>query len=190
MRDLELKGKMFKNTRQTIDALAWATNRRGRITWTDDRHVVGKIRQYLVEHHVKLHTDDVRTMERHMRLTIDRLVDEGYAEVKTGGIRNALTSFRFKDDVNITGYTPIFVDPNKPEVAVVSDVAVTPPTTHQPLMPNALANLTMPLPELPKPDRYMKAEIDSLLDRWADVDVDSYANWADQLMQRLGVVLG
>jgi hypothetical protein len=43
---------------------------------------------------------------------------------------------------------------------------------------------------MPKPDRYMKAEVDRLLDKWADADVDSYANWVDQLMQRLGVVLG
>jgi hypothetical protein len=194
MRDIELKGKVFKNTRQTVDALAWATNRRGRITWIDDRHVVGKIRQYLIDHHVKLHNDNAKDMERHIRLTINRLVNEGYAEAKGGGVRNALTSFRFKDDVNITGYTPIFVDPNKPEVVSVYDGAtpepVTPPITHQALMPNALANLSMPLPEMPKPDRYMKAEVDRLLERWAEFDPDSYANWVDQLMQRLGVVLG
>lgn len=191
MRNLELKGKVFKNTRQTIDALAWATNRRGRITWTDDRHVVGKIRQYLIDHHVHLHASDARTMERHMRLTIDKLVREGYAEVKDGGVRNALTSFRFKDDVNITGYTPVFDDPNPRTVVVeVNDTAIPTPTTPTPVMPNALASLAMPLPDIPKPDRYMKAEVDGLLDRWADADADSYANWVDQLMQRLGLVLG
>jgi len=176
VRELELNGKVFTRTRETIDALAWATNRRGRITWTDPLNVTTKIIKYLRDHNVSLPVfNDERALLNHYRNVIDRLVVEGWAESKAGGSRDALTMFKFKDDVVLSGHEPQY---NTPIVKVGEDTG-----TINDLL------LDVPLPSLPSPPRYKLEEVNKLLDTWADKDTEGYATWVDSLVQRLGVLL-
>src|SRR5678816_1535424 len=100
MRQIELKGKTYETTRQMVDALAWATNRRGRAPWKDS-NVIHAIIAYLEAHNVDIANADHKGHGRGggVRYVIDKLVKEGYAEIATAGGSRTYVMFKFKDDV-------------------------------------------------------------------------------------------
>jgi hypothetical protein len=181
MRDLKLRGKVYKTTKQLLAGLAWATNRRGRNPWeakgilTVPSMVVG----YLEDHDVVL-PESIGFNS--MKSLMDRLVGEGWADSKRDE-KGHIVFFKFKEDVNLNGFEPKFRDkggtaPVTPAATEASDGHLLP---GSPVLPE--------LPYVPMP-RYMEAEVNDLLSRWADKDPDTYAEWVDQLLPRLRALAG
>jgi hypothetical protein len=204
VREIELEGKVYLSTRNTIDALAWATNRRGRNTWTHKSNVVPVIAKYLADHRVQIGTENfsVSNINGRIRTTIWRLVQEGFAEItRANGTTGSYTSFRFKDDVNLNGHSPVFL-PEGPDTRPTyrkgsdSPTHKIPNTAGRDLAERGLnvsdvaIDLDVPLPPGPKPVRYHESEVNDALDKWAANNPEAYAEWADSVVERLGALYG
>jgi hypothetical protein len=200
MRQIVLKGKTYETTRQMVDALAWATNRRGRVPWKDSVNVILSIVSYLEAHNVDIANADHKGHGRGggVRYVINKLVNEGYAEVATAGDNKVLTMFKFKDDVDLNGHMPKFKRLEPPGEPLSSGF------TNMRPAPVAYDNagsegrteyvdsriIEMPLPPAPKPERYLSSNVNAALDTWAERDADAYAKWAETLLERLAALYG
>lgn len=179
MRKIKLSGREYATTKYTLEAIVWATNRRGRVSWKDNNGVSTQIIGYLKEHKVDLPDLNAKRVAH----VINRLVNEGYAWVKYGGhggYGTKIVEFGFKEDVNLTGYTPQY-EKGEWEKMKNSLPEQTPAVLPTPIPPP-------PLPPIPY-QRYHAIEIDDLLHRWALQDAEGYAEWADKLIAHLGVIL-
>jgi len=183
VRDIKLKGKVYKTTRQNVDALAWATNRRGRNPWKDDENVVVAIWEYLCEHGVELMDTATYGGSRQLRNAMMRLVKEGYAEVAPIKAGSHFTMFKFKDDVNLNGHTPRMIE--RPTENYIAEAHQYPARGPAPSI-----GMDMPLPPGPKPVRYKEEDINKYLDKWAENNPEDYAQWAEVLVERLGAIYG
>ena len=189
MRKIELKGKVYGSTRQIVEALAWATNRRGRITWKSESNVVHLIVKYLDDHNVSLRSDTLHGVNHQVRNTMKRLVAEGYAEIAQAKPGTSYTMFRFKDDVDITGYTPMFTDSEgRVERREVGREVVV--GNDNPAHVITAGPIDIPLPPAPKPARYLEDDVNKALDTWAERDAEGYAKWAETVTERLGALYG
>jgi hypothetical protein len=195
MREIVLGAKATQLTKYTIDALAWATNRRGHNKW-QGVNVGDIIYQYLLSHDVDLSVLPAHTSVRDPRMvndifyinpqnlkyTMKRLEAEGYAILEVKGKR--FVSFEFKPDVILTGHGVRFVE--KPvhatEVHHIPFKRAGAPTAGAP------TDIVLPMPEIPH-TRYHATELNELLDRWAERDPEAYAKYADALETTLGVLL-
>jgi hypothetical protein len=195
MREIVLKSKAYALTRYTIDALAWATNRRGHNKW-QGVNVGDIIYQYLLAHDVDLSVEpahksrnDPRTVNdvfyinpQNLKYTMRRLEAEGYATLEVKGKR--FVSFEFNADVILTGHGVRFTEKavHASEVHHIPFKKAGVPTAGAP------TDIVLPMPEIPH-TRYHATELNELLDRWAERDPEAYARYADQLEITLGVLL-
>jgi hypothetical protein len=195
MREISLQGRTNKTTREMVEAIAWATNRRGRNPWksSDNASVVTVIQEYLHEHNVSLIGGTDKQSAR-TKYALNRLVAEGYAYSKFKGedASKRMVEFGFHPDVNLTGYTPKFK-----AVPLIADVGadigpITPTPVDADRKYQVLINPNpppiVPLPPIIIP-RYKEDEIEALLDKWAQKDSEAYADWADKLIATLKVIV-
>lgn len=205
MRKLEFPTGTRPATKARVSAVAWATNRRGRVPWKSS-NVTTQISEYLAECGYVITTLDIAYV---MKWVEDHKY--GYRRSKPGGKRTL--EFGFLKDVELTGHSPDglekIVKPGHvlappPSTAAQPTVTPTPavlsngltPTTqsgHVAVMerPAAKVEIDVPLPGAPEhAPIYRIGELTELLNRWADMDPDAYAGWVDRALAQLGAVLG
>jgi hypothetical protein len=172
VRPIVFDHKVYGTTWQTIDALAWATVRRGRNAWKSE-NVVQTIRAYLLDHGAHPDIYPASRITSVMR-TLD---DEGFATLISSEGRRYI-KFEFLPDVDLLRPTPEFVG-KKSTVSpedIETDVLI------------QEDELGLPIPQV-KPDRYLAGEINSLLDKFADLKPEAYAQYAERLVAGLKTVL-
>jgi hypothetical protein len=168
-----------KDTKQSLAALAWAANRRGRNAWRSD-DVFKEITTYLDKNHVSYTRSN---LQRVMRV----LADEGYVDRRVDQRKHKTTYFAFHKDVDLTGYAPAMVADNSPDPDIVAeanghpeDTAMTDTTTSavtDAALPAKMPKGAMP----PTPGDLEVPDMDSLtrlLKGWFKLDPDAYREWA------------
>lgn len=182
MRQIELEGKVYTTTQEVIDALAWATVRRGRTRWTGD-NVIRQVHIYLLDHGADAEKYNLKRLTYVMK----QLSDAGYATLTTVGKR--YTSFEFKDDVDLRFDPPSFT---QVKAFADPDVVVETPKETPPLAVEGVKVSTHAtgLPILSaRPERYKAEELSKLLDEFADHDPEAYADYADATITGLRSLL-
>lgn len=199
MREIDVKGKQYSQTRYAIDCLAWATNRRGHNRWASD-DVATSVYNYLVQNHVDMATVDFRgrpgvlVNSHHIQNAMERLVKAGLAKVKyTPGRYKRVAEFEFAADVILTGHDVNKRDPidrlkesatRDAEISKGVGKIVTALTGPPPKL-----DIVLPMPEIPlKP--YRHDEVTDLLSQWQKADADAHADYIDTLITTLKVLLG
>jgi hypothetical protein len=173
VRTIELGGRtVYGTTKSIIDAVAWASIRRGNTPWKGT-NVVDIMRQYLLDHGA-----DPDTYNPHrMRYVLRRLDEEGFATLTANGKR--FVKFEFKPDVDLRMDQPEFTTKRAAVKAFVSSDDI------------VLVNdddSGLPIPNV-KPERYQKDELDRLLDAFWEAKPETYSNYIDRLIQGLKSVL-
>lgn len=179
MREIDV-GRSTWRTKEMIAAIAWATNRRGHNSWkvseeTRNRSVSNDILAYLKAHNVKL--DDGWTGPR-ITYVLKLLAGKGFAKIRMHVY--GVSEFKFDDDVILSGYMPDFFD----QVTVNPSVEKVAERVEEAIQLPPAKILNLPMPGV-KPPRYRADAINDLLDRYADVDPDGYADYADKLVTLL-----
>lgn len=161
MRELKITDQRTTNrTKDAISAIAWATNRQGRNPW-HGTNVSTDMIAYFQRHHAV-----VGDLFKPAQLTyvLKLLADKKFAEIKNSD--KGVTYFAFLPDVQLNGHSPVFKEAPKAVTYEVSQVHVT----------------DLPLPNVP---RYLKEDLDNLLDKFYEHDPEGYADYADKLKAAL-----
>jgi len=167
------QSKVYQTTWDMVDAIAWATNRRGRNTWKSS-NVAQQIRDYILDHGGH---PDMYPRSRVVAV-MNKLTNEGYATLSTEGKR--YTSFRFFPDVNLNRDTPEFVGRKSMiEPADLDDNVI---------FVNDDEVGGLPVPQ-EKPERWMANEINQWLDKFAEQSPETYAKYAERLVAGLKTVV-
>lgn len=179
MREIEFKDKVYAHTQYAVDAIAWATNRRGHNRWESD-DVTDTIVDYLKKNNVELVTksfngkDDVIVNRSAIRRAMLRLAEAKLARVKNSDNARHIIEFEFAPDVILTGHGVNRTG----EAAKMADEAAKP----------VKLDIELPMPETPF-QRYRHDEIDRLLLEHNQRDPDGHADYIDRLIETLKVVL-
>lgn len=152
--------RVTQRTKGAISAIAWAINRQGRNPWRGT-HVAADMLRYFKDHNVAI--ADVYTAPQ-LSYVLRLLADKKFAEIKIGD--KGITYFAFLPDVQLNGHTPEFKEAPKAVTHVEPRLHVT----------------DLPLPNIP---RYLKEDLDNLLDKFYEHDPEGYANYADKLKAAL-----
>lgn len=187
MREIKFDSKVYSHTKYAVDAIAWATNRRGHNRWEGD-DVVNQVHEYLIRNNVKMETLDYRGRDRmlvgarHIERAMVRLTEVGLARIKRREGGTTIVSFEFEPDVILTGHS---VDKNETGDPIdrLKEAAA------EPRVASAITELVdMPMPELPF-HPYRHDELTELLSSWQKRDGDAHADYIDRLIDTLKVVV-
>jgi hypothetical protein len=188
MKRLDFDGQSHfkRDSKERIAAVAWATIRRGRVSWKSE-NVNETVREYLArEAGYIMDPADVAYV-------LNWLVDNGYGWRKEDPNGNKRTvEFGINQDVDLTGHP-------KPKAGVTSRIArlraeaeAVGMTVAPVQEPEGAANrligvndMPMPGPEPPPPPVYRLDELAKLLSEWAEADHDAYARYVDTAIDRL-----
>jgi hypothetical protein len=171
VRTIELEGRaIYGTTKNVIDALAWASMRRGNNAWKGN-NVIDVIRSYLIEHGAD---GDLYNATR-LRYVMRRLDEEGYASLTTHGKR--YIKFEWHGDVDLRSDLPDFVTSKTPVFVQADDILIVDDDDSG-----------LPLPQ-DKPVRYRAEELNTQLDKFFEVKPDVYGNYVDKLIRSLEKML-
>lgn len=175
MRQIEFRPGTHPSTMERIAAIAWATNRRGRVGWRG-KNALGQLRDYLAGHNYHIGMPELNQ-------AIAVLVKEGYAEKRTGDHEKRTAYFNFLPDVQLTGFS-LPEDPT-PARGQVREPVQSQNGSH---VEKEVAVATLPpIPALPEPPVYRFDELELLLKAWSKKDPESYATWIDAAIESLQV---
>jgi deoxycytidylate deaminase len=186
MRELKLPMRTTQRTSDVLNAIAWASARRGNVPW-EHNDVPQEALNYLNTHKVDVLRQGI-TRERIHRLMC--LADSnGLAHAKFNGSRGTISWFQFAPDVDLSKATVT----GKVLETVVGTAS--PTDSMQARVTRVMAKQTdTELPELPLPTvpvvRWKAEEINTLLDAYSEADPEAYASYADRLCEVLKVVTG
>jgi hypothetical protein len=171
VRTIELSGTAtYGTTKKVIDALAWASMRRGINAWKGN-NVIDIIRAYLIEHGAD---GEVYNAHR-MRYVMRRLDREGYATLTANGKR--YTKFEWHGDVDLRCDLPEFVTNKSPVFVQADDILIVDDDDSG-----------LPMPQ-DKPERYRADELNLQLDKFFEAKPDVYGNYVDKLIRSLEKML-
>lgn len=188
-----------KRTKDRVEAVAWATYRRGREAW-EGNNLPSRIATYLTELGYPMSNNDARYVIEWVEKN-----KFGYFEQKAGpNGRTRYVKFNFYRNFDISKCRPDGLkteEQKKDEKAVVAtlngdspNTGVTQPVDSDPIeklkaeaVKAASPVVAPPLPfEAPKPRPYLLDELDAKLIAWADVDPEGYAKWIDSVIESFG----
>lgn len=158
MRAVELPPNTRHNTREYVDVILRAFNRRSVRHWKSDN-----VTRDLVDYaHRTLHVQLERTT---LNYTLVRLEKLGYVKRKVSESGHRTLSIIFPDDVDLT-----FDDHHSTSMSSSNGVTFTSP----------------PVPfQLERPATYRLLELTTTLESWAEVDREVYASWVDAVINNL-----
>jgi hypothetical protein len=186
MRELVMPKRVTNSTRTALDALAWASYRRGNNPWQGD-NVAKTVVDYLNKHNVPVIEDDITPIK--LGRVMRELAAFDLATTKNEGERGAVSWFQFHPELDLSkARVGMVIKEERLEDKVNKILHPENAAREIPVLP---LHTVLPLPDVPPPPpppRYRAEEINTLLDAYAEMDSEAYATYADRLLEVLRMV--